>query len=246
VEAAVDLAGSAGDGHPSLPGRPPYRKPRPAGPLGETGWLCRGTEQDQEGHRLRVGRSEKDAEAAGAGRATRRGGGRTPAQYNRGGTTHHDDGGTCTRHRADAASSHHSPPHRTRRPGTRRCHRGFGVLPQLTCGCYRGLSAPRQLFSARRPVTSLPVEFDATYLPCAGGAAAPQPRRTRAATVPQAALGTLSLSALSPQIGRRPCPRTALSVAGVFHWRGHAANTLVAVPRQLLKRNSTTSPSRMT
>ncbi len=77
-------------------------------------------------------------------------------------------------------------------------------------------------------------------------AAAPQPRRTRAATVSQAGLGTLSLSALSPQIGRRPCPRTAHSVAGVFHWRGHATNALVAVSRQLLKRNSTTSPSRMT
>jgi hypothetical protein len=44
-----------------------------------------------------------------------------------------------------------------------------------------------------------------------------QPRRTRSATVPQAGLGTLSLSALSPQIGRRPCPRTAFFASGPLH-----------------------------
>jgi hypothetical protein len=64
-----------------------------------------------------------------------------------------------------------------------------------------------------------------------------QPRRTRSATVPQAGLGTLSLSALSPQIGRRPCPRTAFlgrggaSLPGPLHGAPGGARTRSAAHR---------------
>ena len=79
-----------------------------------------------------MGRSEKDAEAALAGRAARRGGGRTLPQHSRGGTTHHDDGDTTTRHRTDAASSH-----RRMLPGT------ADSIPAMT-GTAHGMTIPEE------------------------------------------------------------------------------------------------------
>jgi hypothetical protein len=47
-----------------------------------------------------------------------------------------------------------------------------------------------------------------------------QPSRTRFASCVQAARRTIAMTALSPQIGCWPCPRTVLTVAGVLHGGG--------------------------
>jgi hypothetical protein len=63
-----------------------------------------------------------------------------------------------------------------------------------------------------------------------------QPRRTRSATGPQAELGTLSLSALSPQIGRRPCPRTAFLGCGGASLLAHYTELLAHHTERLTER----------